>query len=162
MDTTTIIAFACILAIVGIALVAIGIVRTCQRSEFDTSSYGLIETGVIFLVFAIAITVGYLLPIPERKADETYVIEKVVESAQNKDMDIYIDGKPVSEDSCGLVYRRDEIDNFFQIYRSKLSDGSVITSSEKIETSDTGEIIMSYLFVNSKGKEKNTLCVLFY
>lgn len=66
------------------------------------------------------------------------------------------------EDSCGLVYRRDEIDNFFQIYRSKLSDGSVITSSEKIETSDTGEIIMSYLFVNSKGKEKNTLCVLFY
>ncbi len=98
MDTTTIIAFACILAIVGIALVAIGIVRTCQRSEFDTSSYGLIETGVIFLVFAIAITVGYLLPIPERKADETYVIEKVVESAQNKDMDIYIDGKPVSDE----------------------------------------------------------------
>ena len=47
MDTTTIIAFACILAIVGIALVAIGIVRACQRSEFDTSSYGLIETGVI-------------------------------------------------------------------------------------------------------------------
>lgn len=98
MDTTTIIAFACILAIVGIALVAIGIVRTCQRSEFDTSSYGLIETGVIFLVFAIVITVGYLLPIPERKADETYVIEKVVESAQNKDMDIYIDGKPVSDE----------------------------------------------------------------
>lgn len=33
MDTTTIIAFACILAIVGIALVAIGIVRIQQTME---------------------------------------------------------------------------------------------------------------------------------
>lgn len=97
MDTITIIVFACILAIVGIALLAIGIVKACQRSEIDIS-YGLIETGAIFLIFAIAITVGYLLPIPERKADEAYMIEKVVESAQNKDMDIYIDGEPVSDE----------------------------------------------------------------
>lgn len=67
------------------------------------------------------------------------------------------------EDSCSLVYRRDEIDSFFQIYRSKLSGGSVITSSEKIGTSDTGEITMSYLFVNSKGKEKKyVMRIAFY
>ena len=61
MDTTTIIVIICILAIVGIALLAIGIVRTCQCSEFDTVSYLLIEIGTIFLIFAIAITVAYLL-----------------------------------------------------------------------------------------------------
>lgn len=99
MDTTTIITFACILAIVGIALLAIGIVRTCQRSEFDIVSYYLIGTGAVFLIFAIAITVmHFLLVKPEREAYETHVIEKVVESAQNKDMDIYIDGKPVSDE----------------------------------------------------------------
>lgn len=47
MDTTTIIVIICVLAIVGIALLAIGIVRTCQRSEFDIVSYLLIETGAI-------------------------------------------------------------------------------------------------------------------
>lgn len=99
MDTTTIIVISCILAIVGIALLAIGIVRTCQRSEFDTVSYLLIETGAIFLIFAIAIAViHFLWAKPERKAYETHVIEKVVESAQNKDMDIYIDGEPVSDE----------------------------------------------------------------
>lgn len=58
------------------------------------------------------------------------------------------------EDSCGLVYRRDEIDSFFQTYRSELSDGRVITSSERIETSDTETTVMSYLFTTSKGKVK--------
>lgn len=99
MDTTTIIVIICILAIVGITLLAIGIVRTCQRLEFDTVSYLLIETGAIFLIFAIAITVMHFLWVkPEREAYETHVIEKVVESAQNKDMDIYIDGEPVSDE----------------------------------------------------------------
>ena len=89
MDTTTII---CILAIVGIALLAIG-------SEFDTVSYLLPEAGTIFLIFAIAITVMHFLWVKsERETYETHVIEKVVESAQNKDMDIYIDGEPVSDE----------------------------------------------------------------
>lgn len=99
MDTTTIIIIICILAIVGIALLAIGIVRTCLCSEFDTVSYLLIEAGTIFLIFAIAITVMHFLWVkPEREAYETHVIEKVVESAQNKDMVIYIDGEPVSDE----------------------------------------------------------------
>lgn len=93
MDTTTIIVIICVLAIVGIALLAIGIVIT------DTVSYYLIGTGAVFLIFAIAITVMHFLWVkPEREAYETHVIEKVVESAQNKDMDIYIDGESVSDE----------------------------------------------------------------
>lgn len=58
MNTTTVIAIICILAITGIALLATGVVRICQRSKIDTFSYRLIAIGSIF-IFAIAIIVSY-------------------------------------------------------------------------------------------------------
>lgn len=48
-----------------------------------------IETGAMFLIFAIIITATYILAKSERKA---------IESAYNEGMDIYIDGEPVSDE----------------------------------------------------------------
>lgn len=74
MDTTTIIAFACILAIVGIALVAIGIVRIQQTMENKPC--------------AIAV----------RIYESNGATMADIKIPCDEDMDIYIDGKPVSDE----------------------------------------------------------------
>lgn len=74
MDTTTIIAFACILAIVGIALVAIGIVRIQQTMENKPC--------------AIAV----------RIYESNRATMADIKIPCDEDMDIYIDGKPVSDE----------------------------------------------------------------
>lgn len=49
------------------------------------------------VIAIICILVSYFLMQPERKTYETHVIKKAVESAQDEDIDIYIDGEPVSD-----------------------------------------------------------------